>query len=234
MSDPRMIEVNLATTPSRTSSGAPSPLSMTGDSGPSAAGARPGRLRWAWPRVIGLVASTMLAGGWWLGVLRPLHVMGQERTRLREQLEQRQSDSLGAATLQQRIDALRLKRDSLAQRLAALQQLDVQRVEWAALLSELGRVVPEGVWLTELVPVGRDPLVAELRGFAADTGRLTRLMAALQRLAAIDEVELRATEARTAESDSRLGRTMHLFTLELRQVVSAGVAPASPLADAGA
>ena len=65
-----------------------------------------------------------------------------------------------------RTELLTARRDSIAQRVAIIQEIDQDRYSWPHLLDEVARALPDYTWLTELTQVGTDPLAIRLVGQA--------------------------------------------------------------------
>ncbi len=65
-----------------------------------------------------------------------------------------------------RANELIARGDSIAQRVAIIQEIDVDRYTWPHLLHEVARAVPEYTWLRQVLYVGQDPLEVRINGRA--------------------------------------------------------------------
>ena len=110
------------------------------------------------------------------------------------------------------------QRDSIAARLALIEEIDARRYDWPHLLEEIAVAVPEGVWITRIanVPSGRPRIRFRVEGKALDNFILTRFWNALETSFFIRDVELLSTEhlvAQDPETDYG-ARTSYHFVLE--------------------
>ncbi len=105
-------------------------------------------------------------------------------------------DSARAAEQSQSRLQLEQRRDSIAARVALIEQIDARRYDWPHLLDEVAGAVPEGVWITRISDVtsGRPRIRFRLEGTALDNFSLTRFWNALETSFFIEDVELVSTE----------------------------------------
>ncbi|MCI0616379.1 PilN domain-containing protein [bacterium] len=97
----------------------------------------------------------------------------------------------------------------LQQALADVQLLVTQRSQYAPLLEEVSRVMPEGVWLHELAIASNDSLAesgkntrrnqVQLRGWAFDEGKVAALLAQLENSPQVSQVRLLSTTRLAAD-----------------------------------
>jgi Tfp pilus assembly protein PilN len=124
------------------------------------------------------------------------------------------SDSSRYADLIQKNDALIARRDSIAQRVAIIQEIDGDRYTWPHILDEVARALPDYTWLTELIQVsGGDPLEIRIAGRAGNNFAVTQFMENLEASLFIRGVSLISTE-QTIESVSGIDRIVNQFSLE--------------------
>lgn len=129
-------------------------------------------------------------------------------------LDEAVSDSSRYADLIQKNDALIARRDSIAQRVAIIQEIDGDRYTWPHILDEVARALPDYTWLTELIQVsGGDPLEIRIAGRAGNNFAVTQFMENLEASLFIRGVSLISTE-QTIESVSGIDRIVNQFSLE--------------------
>jgi len=88
-----------------------------------------------------------------------------------------------------RANELLARGDSIAQRVAIIQEIDVDRYVWPHLFYEVARAVPEYTWLTEVLYASQDPLKIRINGLAGSIPAITAFMAALDASAFLRGVE---------------------------------------------
>jgi Tfp pilus assembly protein PilN len=120
-------------------------------------------------------------------VLLALLYMGWQFVRVRGDREETQvaldgalQDSARFADLIARTQLLTARRDSIAQRVGIIQQIDQNRYVWAHILDELARALPDYTWLTELSQVSTDPISVRIVGQAGNNFALTVFMEQLE------------------------------------------------------
>ncbi len=129
-------------------------------------------------------------------------------------LEAAVSDSARYADLIQQNDALMARRDSIAQRVAIIQEIDGDRYVWPHILDEVARALPAYTWMTELIQVaGGDPLQVRVSGRAGNNFAVTQFMENLEASFFIRNVALISTEQVT-EQVGGVPRLVNQFTLE--------------------
>ncbi len=104
---------------------------------------------------------------------------------------------------------LQREQAQLQQALAGVQQLITQRSQYAQLLEEVSRVMPEGVWLHELAMAPSDTTnengkgtrrsQVQLRGWAFDEGKVAALLAELENSPQVSQVRLLSTTRLAAD-----------------------------------
>jgi Tfp pilus assembly protein PilN len=124
-----------------------------------------------------------------------------EREELQVRLEEERQDSIvNAATIEQ-TTALTARRDSIAARVAIIQEIDADRYVWAHLLDEVGAAVPEFVWLGEVAYTGDTPLTARIAGRAGSTFSVTNFMRRLEASRFLAGVQLQDMQLQPSEAN---------------------------------
>jgi Tfp pilus assembly protein PilN len=125
------------------------------------------------------------------------------------------ADSARYADLIQQNDALTARRDSIAQRVGIIQEIDGDRYLWPHILDEVARALPDYTWLTELVQVsGGDPLEIRISGRAGNNFAVTQYMENLEASLFLRNVDLISTQ-QVVESISGVDRIVNRFELEV-------------------
>lgn len=128
------------------------------------------------------------------------------------------SDSARFADVIQQTQALQARRDSIAQRVAIIQDIDGVRYVWPHLLDEVARALPDFTWLTSFVQMTPGPpLEFLLEGRAANNFALTRFMENLEASPFITGVTLVSTAQIVESSDEGGDRLIYEFSLEARR-----------------
>lgn len=110
-------------------------------------------------------------------------------------IEEARADSARYADLIQQNEALMARRDSIAQRVEIIQEIDGDRYIWPHIMDEVARALPDYTWLTELLQVslGED-LQFRIVGQAGNPFVLTQFMENLEASLFIRNVNLVTTE----------------------------------------
>ena len=104
-------------------------------------------------------------------------------------------DSANYADLIERNSIREARRDSIAQKVDIIQEIDAGRYVWPHLLDELARALPDFTWLTEVIQVSvGDVLQFQVRGRAGNTFAQAIFMEQLQASPFISKVVLVQTE----------------------------------------
>lgn len=154
-----------------------------GKKGPSRGGGLPISL----PQFKGLPTDKWVLGSAVVGVLVFLIVgwlvfsVGNRRGALEEELEEARQDSVRYADLIQRTEQLTARRDSIAEKVDIIQEIDQGRYVWPHIMDEIARALPDYTWLNSLEQVSAAPnLTFRLDGMAGNNFALTRFMNNLQ------------------------------------------------------
>ncbi len=138
--------------------------------------------------VVGLGVLALL-GWWYVG-------LSSRQADVRVELADALQDSANYADLIQRNATLTARRDSIAQKVTIIQEIDANRYVWPHLLDELARALPEYTWLTQViqVSVGDAAVEFQVRGRAGNNRALTTFWRQLQESPFIRSVQLVQTE----------------------------------------
>lgn len=129
-------------------------------------------------------------------------------------VEEAAADSARYADLIQQAEQLRARRDSIAQRVEIIQEIDQERYIWPHVLDEVARALPEYTWLTSLVQtsLGQE-LQLRITGMAGNNFALTTFMENLEASPYVRGVTLINTQL-TVQSSGGVSRSVNQFTLE--------------------
>jgi type IV pilus assembly protein PilN len=160
------------------------------------------------PYVFGAVvcgAVALLVMGWLFFGVRG------DREETQVALDEAVQDSARFADLIARTNQLTARRDSIAQRVAIIQDIDANRYTWAHIMDEVGRALPDYTWLRELTQVQSDPLEIRITGRAGSNFAITRFMRNLEASRFLRGVQLeRSEQAQSEESPEDL---VYIFEL---------------------
>jgi Tfp pilus assembly protein PilN len=132
-------------------------------------------------------------------------------------IEAAQRDSIRFAEVIARSERLLAQRDSIAQRVAVLQEIDETRYIWAHIMDEVGRAVPDFTWITRLQQVvsGTHPTF-QLEGRSANYFGLTSFMESLEASPFLRDVRLIQVDAVLLTVSPGVQRRIYSFLLEAR------------------
>lgn len=106
--------------------------------------------------------------------------VGHEAEELQVRLEEQRQDSIRFAALIEQTNQLQARGDSIARRVAIIQQIDADRYTWPHLLDEIAAAVPDYTWLREVLYSGDNPLQVRIVGRAGSIGVITNFMRRLE------------------------------------------------------
>ncbi len=90
-------------------------------------------------------------------------------------------DSTNYHDLIERNVTLAARRDSIAQKVEIIQEIDALRYVWPHLLDEVARALPDFTWLTEILQVAvGETIDFQIRGLAGDNDSMTAFLSRLQ------------------------------------------------------
>lgn len=145
---------------------------------------------------------------WIFGLGVPVWLFLGTSSRMEElnlSIEQAVQDSTRYARLIAANEKLIARRDSIAQKLEMIQEIDAGRYIWPHILDEVGRALPDYTWLTKItrIPADDGGLPGfELTGRTGNLFALTRFMKDLEASPFIRGVQLRTTDL-AREGDDR-------------------------------
>ena len=138
---------------------------------------------------VAVVAGVLGVLGWWYTDLS-----GRQRD-VQVELDDALQDSANYADLIERNATLAARRDSIAQKVDIIQEIDALRYVWPHLLDELARALPDFTWLTQVIQVSVGETVDfQVRGLAGNNRALTTFWRQLQESPFIRSVQLVQTE----------------------------------------
>ncbi|HLU26237.1 MAG TPA: PilN domain-containing protein [Longimicrobiales bacterium] len=195
-----MIEVNLLPGAAKRARRRKAAFSL-GSLGGKAAGVRFGKLQLA---AVGTWVLSLAAIGW-------MRVdASAQRENIELEIEQAVQDSARYAALIASAESLRARRDTIAQKLQVIQEIDAGRYIWAHVMDEVGRAVPDYTWLTSIDQLEGGPYPRfRIEGRTGNTFALTEFMKNLEESPFIRGVRLASTDL-VREGD----RLVHSFSLE--------------------
>ena len=124
------------------------------------------------------------------------------------------ADSARYFDLIQQNNALNARRDSIAQRVGIIQEIDGDRYVWPHIMDEVARAMPDYTWLLELIQVAAaDPLRFRIVGQAGNNFAVTQFMENLEASLFVMNVDLVSTEQEIV-SRGGINRIVNRFELE--------------------
>jgi Tfp pilus assembly protein PilN len=124
-----------------------------------------------------------------------------EREELGVRLEQERQDSIRFAALIEQTDRLTARRDSIAERVAIIQEIDAGRLVWPHLLDEVAAAVPEYLWLRSITYANNDPLQVRIEGRAGSIYSVTQFMRRLESSSFLRNAEPQTIQQQPSEAD---------------------------------
>ncbi|MFC1791608.1 PilN domain-containing protein [Gemmatimonadota bacterium] len=126
------------------------------------------------------------------------------------------ADSADYFDLIQSNNALNARRDSIAQRVSIIQEIDGDRYVWPHILDEVARALPDYTWLTEIMQIsGGPPLEFRITGRAGTDGGMTQFMENLQASLFIRVVDLIRSESVSLPTGTGTNRLVTEFEFEV-------------------
>jgi Tfp pilus assembly protein PilN len=90
-------------------------------------------------------------------------------------------DSANFADLIERNQSLEARRDSIAEKVSIIQEIDAGRYMWPHLLDEVARALPDFTWLSNIIQISVGQTIDfEIQGRAGNTFALTKFMENLE------------------------------------------------------
>lgn len=164
------------------------------------------------PWVIGSAAIVAVAV---LAFLWMFSRVGGEVDRLEAAERAAVQDSARLAEVIRRTEQLQARRDSIAQRVDVIQQIDGARYVWPHLMDEVARALPEFTWLTRMVQLTPGELPTfSLEGRAGTIFALTTFMENLEASPFISGVRLIASGQGLMDVGGGAQRPVYEWTIE--------------------
>ncbi|MCG6956658.1 MAG: PilN domain-containing protein [Gemmatimonadetes bacterium] len=126
-----------------------------------------------------------------------------DREEAQVSLEAQVQDSIRFADLLKRTNELTARRDSIAQRVGIIQEIDADRFVWAHVLDEVSRALPDYTWLLQITQTSSDPLQIRIRGRAGNMYAITTFMTNLEASPFLRNVTVESIEQMQGEEDQR-------------------------------
>ena len=124
------------------------------------------------------------------------------------------ADSARYFDLIQKNNALNARRDSIAQRVSIIQEIDGDRYVWPHIMDEVARALPDYTWLVELIQVsGGEPIRIRIGGQAGNNFAVTQFMENLELSVFLRNVDLVSTEQEVVARGG-INRIVNRFELE--------------------
>lgn len=134
----------------------------------------------------------------------------RKRADLQVQIEQAVQDSTRYARLIEAANRLEARRDTIAQKLQVIQQLDQDRYIWAHVMDEVSRALPDYTWLTSISQMqGGDQPTFQIQGKTGNYYALTQFMNDLEASPFIRQVRLYTTQQESVQ-----GKVVNQFVLQ--------------------
>ena len=136
--------------------------------------------------VVAGVLATL--GYWYMG-------LSSRQENVQVELADAIQDSTNYADLILRNATLAARRDSIAQKVDIIQEIDALRYVWPHLLDEVARALPDFTWLEEIIQTSAGETVDfQIRGIARETGHMTTFWRQLEESPFIRSVQLVQSE----------------------------------------
>ncbi len=124
------------------------------------------------------------------------------REELQVRIEEEVQDSTRFADLIERTNLLTARNDSIAQRVAIIQEIDQGRYVWPHILDEVAAAVPDYTWLREVVYAGGDPVQVRVNGRAGSIYAITNFMRRLEASEFLRAVQMDRAEQVPSEANA--------------------------------
>jgi type IV pilus assembly protein PilN len=165
------------------------------------------------PWILGTVAIVVLG----LGSMGFLFMStGSRHSELTVSVEEAIADSVRYADIIERTQRLQAQRDSIAEKVAVIQEIDQDRYMWAHIMDEIARALPDYTWLTTVLQIGvlENPQL-NIRGRTGNQLALTNFMNNLEASPFLRGVEfVSSTQSVVADAQGN-GRTVYDFELNV-------------------
>lgn len=158
--------------------------------------------------VVAVLLTVGMSGWWYVG-------MGARRGEVTVALEEALEDSAAFADLIRETSILTARRDSVAQRVSVIQEIDANRFIWSHILDEVARAIPDYTWLTQVIQVaGGANLEFRILGLAGNNFAVTNFMENLEVSPFLRSVRLIQTEQSFGGDLGASNQQIYSFILE--------------------
>lgn len=146
-------------------------------------------------------------------------------------LEDARADSASFADIITRNDALRARRDSVAEKVSIIQEIDADRYVWPHIMDEVARALPDYTWIVSLVQTSVGEQVQfEMQGRAGNLFAVTTFLENLEASAFIRRVRVLTSDQILAQSADGVQQQVFSFQFEMEwEEPSADVLTTIPL-----
>jgi Tfp pilus assembly protein PilN len=175
---------------------------------PKLSGVLPAGDPWALSAGAAVVLVLLIAGWLFFGTRAQVQS-------LEAQVDQAVQDSVRLAEVIRRTEALQARRDSIAQRVAVIQEIDGTRYVWPHLMDEVARALPDFTWLSEMSQLSPGDLPSfRIRGRAGTVFALTTFMENLEASPFIRGVRLIESDQGVVDVGGGIQRPVYQFVIE--------------------
>lgn len=127
--------------------------------------------------------------------------VSREAGALEVRLEEERQDSIRFAAIIEQTNRLTARRDSIAERVQIIQDIDAGRFVWPHIMDEIAAAVPEYTWLREVTYANSDPLQVRIVGRAGSIYAITNFMSRLESSAFFRNVQPQTIQQQPSETD---------------------------------
>lgn len=161
-------------------------------------------------RIMAFIVVAWIAGPA-IGLYMYFGIQGQ-KTELQLAIDQAVADSARYAQVIQTQASLRARQDTIAQKLAMIQEIDAGRYIWPHILDEISRALPPYTWLQAVDQAqGGSAPTFQVQGRTGSLPALTRFMDALEASPFLRNIQLISSEA--AQIGNNANNTVNNFVL---------------------
>ncbi len=126
------------------------------------------------------------------------------------------ADSASFADVIANNEALSARRDSVAEKVAIIQEIDAGRYVWPHIMDEVGRAIPDFTWLVSLIQISTGETVEfEIQGMAGNLRAMTMFMDNLESSPFIRRVRPLASDQTPVTDPNGDQQLVYAFTLEM-------------------
>jgi Tfp pilus assembly protein PilN len=135
---------------------------------------------------------------------------------LEVQIAAAEADSARFADVIERAERLQSQRDSIASRVAVIQEIDGARYVWPHVMDEVARAIPEYTWMTRMVRVSPPPELAfRVQGRSATLFALTIFLENLEASPFMRNARLVTADQVVVSMGGGTERLVYNFTVEV-------------------